>query len=36
VDMRNVYGPADMAAAGFIYHGIGRRSAAGRERRVRK
>jgi UDPglucose 6-dehydrogenase len=36
VDMRNVYGPADMAAAGFIYHGIGRRSAAGRERRARK
>jgi UDPglucose 6-dehydrogenase len=36
VDMRNVYGPDDMAAAGFVYHGIGRPSAAGQERRTRK
>jgi UDPglucose 6-dehydrogenase len=36
VDMRNVYGPADMAAAGFTYHGIGRPSATGRERRAPK
>ncbi len=36
VDMRNVYGPADMAAAGFTYHGIGRPSVAGQERRTRK
>jgi UDPglucose 6-dehydrogenase len=36
VDMRNVYGPDDMAAAGFVYHGIGRPSTAGQERRTRK
>jgi hypothetical protein len=36
VDLRNVYGPADMAAAGFTYHGIGRPSVADRERRARK
>jgi len=36
VDMRNVYRPDDMAAAGFIYHGIGRPSVAARERRTRK
>ena len=36
VDMRNVYGPDDMAAAGFVYHGIGRPSTAGREWRTRK
>jgi UDPglucose 6-dehydrogenase len=36
VDLRNVYGPADMLAAGFIYHGIGRPSVAGQERRTRK
>jgi UDPglucose 6-dehydrogenase len=36
VDMRNVYGPADMAAAGLIYHGIGRPKVVGQERRARK
>jgi UDPglucose 6-dehydrogenase len=36
VDLRNVYGPGDMVAAGFIYHGIGRPSVAGQERRGRK
>ena len=36
VDLRNVYGPGDMSAAGFIYHGIGRPSAAGQDRRTRK
>jgi UDPglucose 6-dehydrogenase len=36
VDMRNVYGPADMAAAGFTYHGIGRPKVVGQERRARK
>jgi UDPglucose 6-dehydrogenase len=24
VDLRNVYSPADMAAAGFDYHSVGR------------
>jgi UDPglucose 6-dehydrogenase len=28
VDLRNIYKPADMAAAGFTYHSIGRESAA--------
>ena len=36
VDMRNVYGPADMAAAGFTYRGIGRPSIDGQERRPPK
>jgi UDPglucose 6-dehydrogenase len=36
VDMRNVYRPADMSAAGFIYHGIGRPSTASQDRRSRK
>jgi UDPglucose 6-dehydrogenase len=36
VDLRNAYSPADMVAAGFIYHGIGRPSVAGQERRTRK
>jgi UDPglucose 6-dehydrogenase len=36
VDLRNVYGPGDMVAAGFIYHGIGRPSVAGQERRAGK
>jgi UDPglucose 6-dehydrogenase len=36
VDMRNVYRPADMSTAGFIYHGIGRPSVAGQDRRARK
>jgi UDPglucose 6-dehydrogenase len=36
VDLRNVYGPGDMTAAGFVYHGIGRPSVAGQERRTRK
>lgn len=27
VDLRNVYNPADMAAAGFVYHSIGRPAA---------
>jgi len=28
VDLRNIYKPADMAAAGFFYHSIGREPAA--------
>jgi len=36
VDLRNVYGPGDMVAAGFIYHGIGRPSVSGQDRRGRK
>jgi UDPglucose 6-dehydrogenase len=36
VDMRNVYRPADMSTAGFIYHGIGRPSTAGQDWRSRK
>jgi UDPglucose 6-dehydrogenase len=36
VDLRNVYSPGDMVAAGFIYHGIGRPSVAGQERKARK
>ena len=36
VDLRNIYNPGDMTAAGFIYHSIGRPSAAGRERRARR
>jgi UDPglucose 6-dehydrogenase len=35
VDLRNVYNPDDMAAAGFIYHSIGRSAAAGSDRRRR-
>jgi len=35
VDMRNVYSPADMAAAGFTYRGIGRPSAVAQERKAR-
>src|SRR5215471_13091039 len=36
VYMRNIYGPDDMTAAGFVYHGIGRPSTAGQERRTRR
>jgi UDPglucose 6-dehydrogenase len=36
VDLRNLYNTDDMTAAGFIYHSIGRSSAAGRERRTRR
>jgi len=28
VDLRNVYSPADMKAAGFVYHSVGRPAAA--------
>jgi hypothetical protein len=35
IDMRNIYNPADMTAAGFVYHSIGRPSTVGRERRRR-
>ena len=24
IDCRNIYSPSDMAAAGFVYHSIGR------------
>jgi UDPglucose 6-dehydrogenase len=34
VDLRNIYNPDDMTAAGFVYHSIGRPSVTGRDRRV--
>ena len=33
IDLRNVYNPDDLTAAGFIYHSIGRPSIVGHERR---
>ncbi|MGE0118837.1 MAG: UDP-glucose/GDP-mannose dehydrogenase family protein [Dongiaceae bacterium] len=35
IDLRNIYNPADMADAGFVYHSIGRPSATGSDRRRR-
>jgi len=36
IDLRNIYNPEEMTAAGLIYHSIGRSSAAGVDRRTRR